>query len=113
MEMENKDEVIGKDAARRLVLGCKTPLEQVTELTRIVYKVGRKVLPEYLNEWYQEGVFDFLSCLLSISKDDLSQDVFFRVFDIERNYLGTTANCRKRRSIDLRFLRYEGLTAVA
>ena len=27
--------------------------------------------------------------------------------------LGTTANCRKRRSIDLRFLRYEGLTAVA
>ena len=26
---------------------------------------------------------------------------------------GTTANCRKRRSIDLRFLRYEGLTAVA
>ena len=26
---------------------------------------------------------------------------------------GTTANCRKRRLIDLRFLRYEGLTAVA
>ena len=28
-------------------------------------------------------------------------------------FFGTTANCRKRRSIDLRFLRYEGLTAVA
>ena len=28
-------------------------------------------------------------------------------------FFGTTANCRKRRLIDLRFLRYEGLTAVA
>ena len=87
MEMENKDEVIGKDAARRLVLGCKTPLEQVTELTRIVYKVGRKVLPEYLDEWYLEGAFDFLSCLLGVAEDGLSRDVFFQVFDIERNYL--------------------------
>ena len=87
MGVEGKDETVGKDVARRLVLGCKTPLEQLTELTRIVHKVGRKVLPEYLNEWYQEGAFDFLSCLLSISEDDLSQDVFFRVFDIERNYL--------------------------
>lgn len=87
MGVEGKDETVGKDVARRLVLVCKTPLEQLTELTRIVHKVGRKVLPEYLNEWYQEGAFDFLSCLLSISEDDLSQDVFFRVFDIERNYL--------------------------
>lgn len=87
MKTENKDEMIGKDAAKRLVLGCKTPLEQVTELTRIVYKIGRKILPEYLNEWYQEGAFDFLSCILSVAEDGLSRDVFFRVFDIERNYL--------------------------
>ena len=32
---------------------------------------------------------------------------------VESKDKGTTANCRKRRSIDLRFLRYEGLTAVA
>lgn len=87
MKMENKDEMIGKDAAKRLILDCKTPLEQVAELTRMVYKVGRKILPGYLNEWYQEGAFDFLSCILSVAEDGLSRDVFFRVFDIERNYL--------------------------
>lgn len=38
----------------------------------------------------------------------------FTRFDIAvSGIFGTTANCRKRRSIDLRFLRYEGLTAVA
>jgi hypothetical protein len=70
-----------------VVLSGKTPLEQLTELTRIVYEVGCEVLPGYLNEWYQEGAFDFLSCLLSIAEGGLSRDVFFRVFDIERNYL--------------------------
>ena len=87
MDLENKDKTIDKDVAKQLVLSGKTPLEQLTELTRIIYKVGRKVLPEYLNEWYQEGAFDFLSCLLSVAEDGLSRDVFFRVFDIERNYL--------------------------
>ena len=87
MDVENKDKTIDKDVAKQLVLSGKTPLEQLTELTHIVYKVGRKVLLGYLNEWYQEGAFDFLSCLLSVTEDGLSRDVFFRVFDIERNYL--------------------------
>ena len=38
---------------------------------------------------------------------------FTIVVDRGGKKMGTTANCRKRRSIDLRFLRYEGLTAVA
>ena len=87
MDVENKDKTIDKDVAKQLVLSGKTPLEQLTELTRIVYRVGREVLPGYLNEWYQERAFDFLSCLLSAAEDGLSRDVFFRVFDIERNYL--------------------------
>ena len=41
--------------------------------------------------------------------DDMAYDEKF----LEDKIIGTTANCRKRRSIDLRFLRYEGLTAVA
>ena len=87
MDVENKDKTVDKDVAKQLILSGKTPLEQLTELTRIVYRVGREVLPGYLNEWYQEGAFDFLSCLLSVAEDGLSRDVFFRVFDIERNYL--------------------------
>ena len=87
MDVENKDKKIDKDVAKQLLLSGKTPLEQLTELTRIEYKVGREVLPRYLNEWYQEGAFDFLLCLLSIAEGGLSRDVFFRVFDIERNYL--------------------------
>ena len=87
VDVENKDKKIDKDVAKQLVLSGKTPLEQLTKLTRIEYKVGREVLPIYLNEWYQEGVFDFLSCLLSVPEDGLSRALFFRVFDIERNYL--------------------------
>ena len=87
MDVENKDKTVDKDVAKQLILSGKTPLEQLTELTRIVYRVGREVLPGYLNEWYQEGAFDFLSCLLSVAEDGLSRDVCFRVFDIERNYL--------------------------
>ena len=52
MDVENKDKTIDKDVAKQLVLSGKTPLEQLTELTHIVYNVGRKVLPRYLNEWY-------------------------------------------------------------
>ncbi len=87
VDVENKDKKIDKDVAKQLVLSGKTPLEQLTKLTRIEYTVGREVLPIYLNEWYQEGAFDFLSCLLSVPEDGLSRALFFRVFDIERNYL--------------------------
>ena len=56
MDLENKDKTIDKDVAKQLVLSGKTPLEQLTELTRIVYKVGREVLPGYLNEWYHHVI---------------------------------------------------------
>ena len=87
VDVENDDKMIDRDVAKQLVLSGKTPLEQLTELTRIVYKVGREVLPGYLNEWHQEGAFDFLSCILNVAEDELSRDVFFRVFDIVINYL--------------------------
>ena len=87
MGVVNNDKTIDRDVAKQMVLSGQTPLEQLTELTRIVHNVGREVLPGYLNEWYQEGTFDFLACLLSVAEDGLSRDVFFRVFDIERNYL--------------------------
>ena len=73
MDVENKDKKIDKDVAKQLVLSGKTPLEQLTKLTRIEYKIRREVLLICLNEWYQEGAFDFLSCLLSVPEDGLSR----------------------------------------
>lgn len=87
MDAGDKDEAMDKDVAKRLILDAKSPIEQLTEITRIVHKVGRDVFPQYLNDWRQEGSFDFLKCLLSIEDGALSRDVFFRIFDVERKYL--------------------------
>lgn len=87
MATKDEDVLMDKDTVKRLILDAKTPLEQINEIVRVVYKVGRKVLPEYLDEWGREGSFDFLSCLLGVGDDDYSQDLFFRAFDVERNFL--------------------------
>lgn len=87
MNAKMNNEAIGKESAKQMILGAKTPLEQVEVISRIVYKVGRKELPKYLNEWCQEGAFDFFACLLNVKDDDFSRDVFFPIFDVERNYL--------------------------
>lgn len=87
MNAKMNNEVIGKESAKQMILGAKTPLEQVEVISRIVYKVGRKELPRYLNEWSEEGSFDFFACLLNVKDDDFSRDAFFPIFDVERNYL--------------------------
>ena len=65
-----------------------------------------------LLEFVRDRLFPYLR---SFKSSETSPDTIqYKIGEIFSGIqFGTTANCRKRRSIDLRFLRYEGLTAVA
>ena len=68
------------------------------------------------NSFYEKAICSSLYEIFYVSRKDILLPEYLNLFvkrDEFARKCGTTANCRKRRSIDLRFLRYEGLTAIA
>ena len=67
---EDSCETIRKDILERQIVVSGDSVSQI-KIVIDAFQKSEKIALEYLNDWYQKGVFDYLSCLYSaLSQED-------------------------------------------
>lgn len=79
-------ETINKDILERQIVASGDSVAQIKIIIDAFQKCEKTVL-EYLNDWYQKSVFDYLSCLYSALSQELPKNIFFRAVGVFRDYV--------------------------
>lgn len=84
---EDSCETISKVSLERQIVAPGDSVSQIKIIIDATYKCGRKNVLEWLNDWYNNGVFDYLSCLYSALSHELPKNIFFRAVGVFRDYI--------------------------
>ena len=79
---EDRCETISKDILERQIVASEDSVSQI-KIVIDAFQKSEKIALEFLNDRYQKGVFDYLSCLYSALSQELPKNIFFhasRVF---------------------------------
>lgn len=83
---EDSCETISKDILERQIVASGNSVSQI-KIVIDAFQKSEKITLEYLNDWYQKGVFDYLSCLCSALSQELPKNIFFRAVGVFRDYI--------------------------
>ena len=85
-KIEDSCETISKDILERQIVASGDSVSQI-KIVIDAFQKSEKIALEYLNDWYQKGVFDYLSCLYSALSQELPKNIFFRAVGVFRDYI--------------------------
>lgn len=87
MEQITACDMSNKDWLEQQIVSACDSISKFKLFTDAVRNCGQKGVVSYLVEWHRKNVFDYLSCLLQVPEQELSNNFFICVFGVFLTYL--------------------------